>query len=127
MCITWVCAKRYVNKAKRCIRKTAQSLRFTRKAICDIAELVFGKHVQKFQRFITDVVRHMFCIRRNPHGITDSQCIRFAVDYHFACARDDVVHLGRFVRVTACRPPGTNRNLGNAYNHFFGGHCVSTD
>jgi len=41
-------AKRYINTAKRSMRKVAQSLRFTRKAIRDITEFVFGKHVQKF-------------------------------------------------------------------------------
>ena len=48
MCITSPPAYRYANTAKRCIKKVAQSLCFTRKAIRDVTELVFGKHIQKF-------------------------------------------------------------------------------
>ena len=98
-----------------------------REAIRNLTELVFGKGIHQSQRLIPHVVGDMFSIRRNPHGVTRRERMCRAIDHHFSYTRDDVVHLGRRVRVTARRSNSANRNLRDTHNQLSGWHRVATD
>ncbi|MEY3467450.1 MAG: hypothetical protein RL532_757, partial [Actinomycetota bacterium] len=98
-----------------------------REAIRNLTELVFGKGIHQTQRLISHVVCDVFSVRRNPHGVTRRERMCRAIDHHFSYTRDDVVHLGRRVRVTARRSNSANRNLRDTHNQLSGWHRVATD
>ena len=102
-------------------------LALSREAVGDVAEFVFCEHIQQSQWFFAHVVRDMFGIGRNPHGITRREWVGRTVNHDLSTTSDDVVHLGGFMGVPPRWSTRTHRHLCDADDHLPRRHRVTTD